>query len=136
MGKYKKKMFRDFLKRTKSRVSQNYLKDLKVVKQDIQKNADVSFSDVEFMLWANDLEFFTIDYAAGELNFNKDNLANRHIYPLTKLGYLYKHFPKLSPSQSMEDHIFRDETKWGYRTRYALTQKGRNIVKKVYKMLG
>ena len=136
MGKSKKKMFRDFSKRSKSRVSQNHLKDLKVVKQHIQKDADVSFSDVEFMLWANDLEFFTIDYGAGELNFNKDNLANRHIYPLTKLGYLYKHFPKLSPSQTMEDHIFRDETKWGYRTRYALTQKGRNMVKKVYKMLG
>ena len=135
MRRDKKKMFREFAKRSKSLVDNNYLKNIKRVKQIVQSDFDVSFSDVEVMLWAYDLEFFTLDYASKELNFSRQNIANRHIYPLTKAGYMYKHFPKLSPSQTMADHIFREESKWAYRTRYALTPKGRKLIKKVYKMM-
>ena len=40
-------------------------------------------------------------------------------------GYIYKHFDKLTPSDTYEDHLFRDETKYNYRVRYAITQKAR-----------
>jgi len=65
----------------------------------------------------------------------KDNLADRLIYPMLKEGYLYKHFDKLTPSQTMEDHLFRDETKYNYRVRYALSQKGRMAVQRFYNAL-
>lgn len=90
---------------------------------------------VEFLLWSYDLQFFTIDYASKQLNMNKDNTANRFIYPLVNKEYLYKHFDKLTPSQTFEDHLFREETKMNYRVRYALTQKGRLLVQKVYRDL-
>ena len=57
------------------------------------------------------------------------------VYPLVKEGYLYKHFDKLTPSQSMEDHLFREETKMNYRVRYALSQKGRLLVQAFYRKL-
>ena len=65
----------------------------------------------------------------------KDNLADRLIYPMLKEGYLYKHFDKLTPSQTMEDHLFREETKYNYRVRYALSQKGRMAVQRFYNSL-
>ena len=42
-----------------------------------------------------------------------------------------KHF--VTPSQTYEDHLFREETKMNYRVRYALTQKARLLVQKVYR---
>ena len=82
------------------------------------------------------LEFFTIWYAADEYGMYKDNLADRLIYPMLKEGVpLYKHFDKLTPSQTMEDHLFRDETKYNYRVRYALSQKGRMAVQRFYNAL-
>lgn len=87
------------------------------------------------MLWLYDLEFFTISHVAKEYGMYKDNLADRLIYPMLKEGYLYKHFDKLTPSQTMEDHLFREETKYNYRVRYALSQKGRMAVQRFYNSL-
>jgi len=66
---------------------------------------------------------------------NSVNLANRTIYPLMRRGFLYKHFDKLTPSAELEDHLFREETKYNYRVRYALTQKGRLLVQRFYHSL-
>ena len=112
-----------------------YLKNLKKVKHLVNKEYDISFSMIEFLLWGYDLQFFTIKYAAEDLSMNKNNTQNRFIYPLVNKGYLYKHFDKLTPSQTFEDHLFREETKMNYRVRYALTQKARLLVQKVYREL-
>jgi len=48
---------------------------------------------------------------------------------------MYKHFDKLTPSQNMDDHLFREETKYNYRVRYALSQKGRLLVQRFYRSL-
>ena len=69
------------------------------------------------------------------MGMNKNNTQNRFIYPLVKKGYLYKHFDKLTPSNTYEDHLFREETKFNYRVRYALTQKARLMVQKIYRDL-
>tara|TARA_Y100000361_G_scaffold127924_1_gene122557 strand:- start:296 stop:718 length:423 start_codon:yes stop_codon:yes gene_type:complete len=131
----KKVMFRDFCLQDKKYILRNYLKRLKTVKRKINKEYDIPFSMMEFLLWGYDLQFFTIDYASKDLQMNKNNTANRFIYPLVNKGYLYKHFDKLTPSQTIEDHLFRDETKMNYRVRYALTQRARLIVQRIYKEL-
>jgi len=131
----KKRLFRDFALQDKKYILRNYLKRLKEVKRNINKNTDLSFSQVEFLLWGYDLQFFTIDYASKGMGMNKNNTQNRFIYPMVNKGYLYKHFDKLTPSNTYEDHLFRDETKYNYRVRYALTQKARLLVQRVYREL-
>tara|TARA_Y100000114_G_C11755600_1_gene326680 strand:- start:361 stop:783 length:423 start_codon:yes stop_codon:yes gene_type:complete len=131
----KKRLFREFSPQDKKYILRNYLKNIKTVKRKINKEYDISFSMVEFLLWGYDLQFFTIKYAAKGLGMNEHNTANRFIYPLMKRGYLYKHFDKLTPSQTFQDHLFREETKMNYRVRYALTQKARLLVQRIYKEL-
>ena len=92
----KKVMFRDFCLQDKKYILRNYLKRLKTVKRKINKEYDIPFSMMEFLLWGYDLQFFTIDYASKDLQMNKNNTANRFIYPLVNKGYLYKHFDKLT----------------------------------------
>jgi hypothetical protein len=128
-------MFRDFSLQDKKYIKRNNLKRLKQIRHKVQKEWEVSFADLEFLLWGYDLQFFTIDYASKDLDYNKTNLSNRIIYPLQAKGLLYKHFDKLTPSQTMEDHLFRDETKYNYRVRYALTQKARLLVQAFYREL-
>lgn len=128
-------MFRDFSRQDKKYIKRNDLKRLKQMRQKVTSQWEISFSDLEFLLWGYDLQFFTIDYAAQDLEMNKTNLSNRIIYPMQRAGYLYKHFDKLTPSDTYEDHLFRDETKYNYRVRYGLTQKARLLVQKFYRDL-
>jgi|TARA_R110001592_G_scaffold246029_1_gene507642 hypothetical protein len=131
----KSKLFRESSKLSEKYVKHNYLKNIRNVKAEfVSKNAIVG-SWLDLMLWLYDLEFFTINYVAEEYGMYKDNLADRLIYPMLKEGYLYKHFDKLTPSQTMEDHLFREETKYNYRVRYALSQKGRMAVQRFYNAL-
>ena len=87
------------------------------------------------MLWAYDMEFWTLDYASSEYGMSKKKLSERVVFPLVNVGYVYKHFDRLTPSDTYEDHLFRDETKYNYRVRYALTQKARLLVQRVYRDL-
>ena len=131
----KKRMFRDFSRQDKKYIKRNNLKRLKQMRQKVRSQWEISFSDLEFLLWGYDLQFFTIDYAAQDLEMNKTNLSNRVVYPLQRAGYIYKHFDKLTPSDTYEDHLFRDETKYNYRVRYGLTQKARLLVQRFYREL-
>ena len=87
------------------------------------------------MLWAYDLEFFTLKYASEDYGVGKRHIGERWVYPLANMGYIYKHFDKLTPSKEMDDHMFHEETKFNYRVRYALTQKGRLLVQRFYNSL-
>jgi len=132
----RKRMFRDFSKLPDRYVKHNYLKNLRSATNDfLESNPDLSKSYLHLMLFVYDLEFFTISWVAEEYGMNKKNLADRMIYPLVISGYLYKHFDRLTPSQTLEDHLFRDETKYNYRVRYALSQKGRLAVQRFYNAL-
>ena len=66
------------------------------------------------------------------LRLLRKKLGERLVYELVKQGYIYKHFDKMTPSNTMEDHLFRDETKYNYRVRYAITQKARLLVQAFY----
>ena len=131
----KTRMFRDFSKMPSRFIKNNYLKNLKSATEEFVDGSEITKSYLYFMLFIYDLEFFTISWVADEYGMNKKNLADRMIYPLVSMGYIYKHFDKLTPSQTLEDHLFRDETKFNYRVRYALSQKGRMAVQRFYNTL-
>ena len=102
----KKRMFRDFSKLKEKYINNNYLKNLHSVRKDFCEHHDIDWKHLEFLLWAYDLEFFTIDHAAEQYQYNRSNMANRIIYPLQSEELLYKHFERLTPSQSLDDHLF------------------------------
>tara|TARA_R110002020_G_scaffold459760_1_gene677938 strand:- start:106 stop:528 length:423 start_codon:yes stop_codon:yes gene_type:complete len=131
----KKKLFRESSKLNERYVKRNYLKHLRSILISTQENNDLFQKELMFILWAYDLEFWTLDYAAEDYDMSRKKLAERIVYPLVKVGYIYKHFDKLTPSDTYEDHLFRDETKFNYRVRYALTQKARLLVQRVYRNL-
>jgi len=131
----KKRLFRESSRLNQRYVKRNNLKNLRKVLLSTQESYDVFSKEIMFMLWAYDLEFWTLDYAAKEYGASKKKLSERTVFPLVKVGYLYKHFDKLTPSDTYEDHLFRDETKYNYRVRYALTQKGRLLEQRFYRDL-
>tara|TARA_B100001093_G_scaffold492789_1_gene534267 strand:- start:1313 stop:1732 length:420 start_codon:yes stop_codon:yes gene_type:complete len=132
----KTRLFREVSKLPDKYVKNNYLKNLRGATDEfLESNPDLTRSYLQLMLFLYDLEFFTISWAAENYGMYKKNLADRMIYPLVSSGYLYKHFDKLTPSQTLEDHLFRDETKYNYRVRYAMTQKGRLAVQRFYSSL-
>jgi len=131
----KKKLFRESSRLNQRYIKRNHLKNLRKVLLSTQESYDVFQKEIMFMMWAYDLEFWTLDYAAKEYNVSKKKLSERTVFPLVKVGYIYKHFDKLTPSDTYEDHLFREETKFNYRVRYALTQKARLLVQRVYRDL-
>ncbi len=131
----RRSLFRDFCVRPQRYIKNNHLKRLRTVLLEFQETYDLFEKELMFLLWAYDLEFFTLDFAAKDYGYRKKKLGDRIIYPLVKEGYLHKYFDKLTPSQTFEDHLFRDETKMNYRVRYALTQKARLMVARFYKEL-
>lgn len=131
----KKILFRDFAKQDRIYINKNYLKNLKVLKKKYSDKIGMDFTKMEFLLWAYDLQFFTLDYASKGFQSSKVNIGKRYVYPLMNAGYIYKHFDKLTPSDTYEDHLFRDETKYNYRVRYAITQKARLLVQRFYNEL-
>jgi|TARA_R100001163_G_C5011774_1_gene157437 hypothetical protein len=128
----KERLFRDFAKQDRIYIKKNYLKNLKVIKNKYAEKLGMDFSKLEFLLWGYDLQFFTLDYASKDFQTSKSNIGKRYVWPLVKAEYIYKHFDKLTPSDTYEDHLFRDETKYNYRVRYAITQKARLLVQRFY----
>ena len=131
----KKKLFRDFSHLNQRYVKNNYLKRLRTSMISFCEKKDVFEREMLFMLWAYDLEFFTLKYASKDFKYSEKKLAERLVYPLANEGYIYKHFDKMTPSTKLEDHLFREETKYNYRVRYALTQKARLLVQAFYRDL-
>jgi len=117
-------------------VNHNYLKNIRSATNEfLESNPDLTKSYLYLLLFVYDLEFFTISWLAENYGMNRKNLADRMIYPLVSAGYMYKHFDKLTPSNTADDHLFREETKYNYRVRYALSQRGRLAVQRFYSTL-
>tara|TARA_R100000654_G_scaffold40902_2_gene67003 strand:+ start:151 stop:570 length:420 start_codon:yes stop_codon:yes gene_type:complete len=132
----KSRLFREFSQLPDKYVNHNYLKNLRSATNDfLGRNPKLTKSYLYFMLFVYDLEFFTIDWVSEEYRMSRGSVCDRIIYPLMKEGYIYKHFDKLTPSQTAEDHLFREETKYNYRVRYALSQRGRMAVQGFYNTL-
>lgn len=129
------KMFRDFSFIDKKSIGNNYVKNYKRVMKRAVNTYGLSARQILFLIHAYDLEFWTLDYISKSLEERRNQIGIKVLYPLQNKGYVYKHFDKLTPSDSLEDHIFRDETKYNYRVRYAITQKARLLVSRFYNML-
>ena len=95
----------------------------------------LSARQILFLIHVYDLEFWTLDYISKSLGERRNQVGIKVLYPLLNKDYVYKHFDKLTPSGTLEDHIFREETKYNYRVRYALSQKGRLLVARFYNRL-
>lgn len=133
----KKKMFRDFSYIDDKWIKDNYLKLWHPTMRDMSTNYDVNESQMRFMIFVYDLEFWTRDWIADQYGNKKWGLSKHVIYPLLSKGYLYKHFDRYAPNHEKNDHLFREELGENYRIRYALSQKGRNFVARFYnKMQG
>ena len=128
----KNKLFREFSKLNQRYVKNNYLKYLRINLRDFCEKNDIFEKELMFMLWAYDMEFWTLKYAAEDYDYSEKKLGERIVYELVNNGYVYKHFDKLTPSDKYEDHLFREETKYNFRVRYALTQKARLLVQRFY----
>ena len=115
----KKRLFREFSPLNQRYVKKNHLKNLRNTTLQFCKARDIFESELHFMLWAYDLEFWTLRYASSKYDYNKKKLAERLVYPMMREGYIYKHFDKLTPSQTREDHLFREETKMNVKFRGA-----------------
>ena len=131
----KSKLFREFSKLDAKYVNNNHLKDFRSTRIKFCEDNNIAFRNLEFLLWAYDLEFFTISHASEEYGIQRGNLGNRYVFPLMKDGYIYKHFDRLTPNETAEDHLFRDETKYNYRVRYAISQRSRLLVQRFYRQL-
>jgi len=125
--------FRDFKMRKELWLNKGYLKYLRLATRDIVGNYDVSESELNFMLFIYDYEFFTMDHISEAYFYNRIKLAQRLMYPLQRKNYIYKYYDRLSPT-SYEEAIF-NESKWKYKVRYALTQKARLLVQKYYRKI-
>jgi len=66
---------------------------------------------------------------------SKKQIIKRYMHALKAKGYIYNHFEKLTPSHKEEDMFFREETKYNYRVRYAITQKARLLVSRMYRKI-
>ena len=128
----KKKLFREVSLLHKRYVSKNYFKDLRSKRLMFCESNEISYSHLEFLLWAYDKEFWTINFASSEYGMNKNNIGDRVIFPLLKQGLVYKHFDKLTTDKTIEAQLFREETKFNYRVRYGITQKARLLVQRFY----
>ena len=131
----RKKLFREFSRLNQRYVKKNYLKNLRVSVKSFCSDKDIFEKELMFLLWAYDLEFWTLKHAAKEYDYSEKKLAERIVYELVNQGYIYKHFDKMTPSNNIQDHLFRDETKYNYRVRYAITQKARLLVQAFYNKL-
>ena len=126
-------MFRDFKMRKEKWLNKGYLKYIRLATRDITHNYDIKESEINFMVFVYDYEFFTLDHISSAYFYHKAKLGERIVFPLMKKGYIYKYYDKLAPN-SYEEAIF-DESKMRYRVRYALSQKGRLIVQRFYRKL-
>ena len=51
----RKRLFREFLPQDTKYIGKNYLRYLKKIRRNINKNYDISFSDMEFLMWGYSL---------------------------------------------------------------------------------
>ena len=126
---------REFRKEDRTKIGKNYLKYLRMAMKDIIKNEGLLRMDIELMLFIYDLEFFSAKYAAEQLGYkNSNDFRKDYIERLIHRGLVipYIHHGNISNEDRQR---FGISTKEKYRTRYAITQKARLIIQRLYNKL-
>lgn len=131
----RKKLFREFSKIDPKFILRNDLKHVTFMYRDAKENHDLNPTELDILLFTYDLEFWTIDHLADAMMRSKKQIIKRYMHSLKAKGYIYNHFEKLTPSHKEEDLFFREETKYNYRVRYAITQKARLLVSRMYRKM-
>jgi hypothetical protein len=131
----RKKLFREFSKIDPKFILRNDLKHVTFMYRDAKENHDLNPTELDILLFTYDLEFWTIDHLADAMMRSKKQIIKRYMHSLKAKGYIYNHFEKLTPSNKEEDMFFREETKYNYRVRYAITQKARLLVSRMYRKM-
>jgi len=129
------KKFREFSRLPDRYLGHNGFKNSSLVYRKMRSKYGLARPELDFMLFIYDLEFFTIDYICQAYEQSKKQLPIKVLYPLQRRGYIYKHFDKLTSKKDPADQMFHSETKFNYRVRYALSQKGRLMVQRFYNEL-
>lgn len=132
----RKKLFREFSKIDPKFIQRNDLKYITFLYRDMSENFGLGTAEVEILLFTYDLEFWTIDYLAEGMMRSAVQLKKKNIYKMLREGLIYPHFDRLTPHNSeLAAGFFREENKFNYRIRYALTQKARLLVARMYRKL-
>ena len=71
----KNKLFREFSRLNQRYIKNNYLKDLKRVLASTREQHNIFEKELMFMLWAYDLEFWTLDHAAEEYGYSRGKIG-------------------------------------------------------------
>jgi hypothetical protein len=100
-----------------------------------REHAGLQPRQIEFMLFIHDLEFFTIEWVAEKLSVSYPQVRDKLVGPLMKSEYLYKYFDRLAVPLDDESMWFREEHRWNFRVRYALTQKSKLFLNRFYKVI-
>ena len=85
---------------------------------------------LEVCAFAVEQEFLLDDICRKEME--SSSVQQRSCDPLQVIYHDSRDNPDI---KELEDHLFRDETKYNYRVRYALAQKGRLLVQRFYRKL-
>tara|TARA_R110000822_G_scaffold401_10_gene1816 strand:+ start:2043 stop:2474 length:432 start_codon:yes stop_codon:yes gene_type:complete len=131
----RKRLFREVSYLKKDRLKQNHLKNIYYVRRETCKTYNISKAQLFFLLWCYDKEFWTIQHAVENYPSRRDYIEKKFMWPLIKEGYIYKHFDKLTPRNGEDAHMFREETKYNYSVRYAISTKARQLIQRFYRDL-
>jgi hypothetical protein len=127
----RRKQLREFSKLDAKYVKNNYLKDFIRTSRELGREYGVTSNQVQFALWAYDLEFFTIDHAIKGIGRAKSTINKRYIYPMKKMGLVYKPFEQLDISS---DGLFQEtQALYKHAAKFSLTQKGMIMVERMYR---
>ena len=124
---------RDFSKLNNRYVNKNYLKKWSLVTKDISSNYGVSQTELEFMLFIYDYEFFTVSHVAKVLKRSKKKLYDRTVLPLKREGHIETVYHGKGVDAYV-DALFH-ERGVNNENRLSLSQKGRLLIQRVYRKL-
>lgn len=130
----KSRMFREYSRIKPRYINHEGMQNIYMATRYFDEVLDLRSNNLHMMCYMYELEFFTLKHISEKFNRHEGGVARRNFPQLKNADLIYKHFDKLTPSDTREDHIFRDETKYNYRVRWGLTQKGRMYVSRYYRM--
>ena len=128
------RMLREFSVLPSSRVGSNYMK---YTRHLLMEARDGGLTPVQVwgLMFIYDLEFFTADYFIDNYAFcAKAKVFTNYLTPYKEMGYIDAYFGKNSIDSGTKQ-LLKLDGGVGYKQRYALTQKGRLYVEKLYRKL-
>jgi hypothetical protein len=129
-------MFREFLYKDINVKRENILKYYGRIRQQVADENKVTGAQLDFMVWAYDLVFFTRVHASKDTGINDRNMYARLLYPLLKKDLIYHHFHRFETYKTFEAARFREDGGHKYRVRFALSKRGVMAVERFYFLLG